>query len=260
LRKFTYSPANNKYTCWKEKCYSEFKRKKGLGVYDLQECPYCHTKVNNPEIDIEIDFDGCSKKALIEAFDIVLKSADLLKYGFDWVNDEKFESWFRKLSPKSRGEIYKYHYFNGKTIKKFIDYFNNNISEKKLMWKQMFERLPKKEKISFLNELENRQKYWSITSEILNKPKYDWSKFECKLKNTAGGSDLVHFMQSGWHELGIQVQDICKTNSEHGTLCPCLRASSTTSAYKCFWRYLENNQLPPDGYVPQKMLSEHQKI
>ena len=201
--------------------------------------------VVNEKRDIILNFEIMSKKQRIKAFNLILRSIDLFQNGFDWVDGEKFENYFNKLTNEKQKEIYDTVYFDINE-RKFIDYFYENIEDRITCWKLMFERLNKSNQVDFLENEEEDYKLYSKTLEIIN-AKYDWNNFQCNLLNREETTKL-RMIKETWNELGTQVYD-CRL--DNGSLCPCLRECSVSATmYKCFEDYLKNHELSPNSYIP----------
>lgn len=192
---------------------------------------------------METSFKRMSRSQRIEAFNVILKSIKLLDNGFDWVDGEKFEDYFNRLTKSKKKEICEI-VKHDISYEPFIEYFYNNIEDRINCWKLMFERLSKSDQINLL-ENEEDFKIYSNTLRVTSN-KYDWSEFQCNLLNRKEFSKLK-MVKECWNELGTQVYD-CRLDS--GELCPCLReCSNSATMYKCFESYLRSNGLSPNDNI-----------
>ncbi|WP_372011380.1 hypothetical protein NBRC13296_12525 [Paenibacillus chitinolyticus] len=190
----------------------------------------------------------------MEAFEAVIASVECMRYGFDYVNDESILCLFNELSHYHRKKIGASFDIEGNvTSRKFRDTFNDAYEDQAMrldMWKEVFVRLNRFQKEIFLKE---NEAYYQEGARYLLSENYDWSSFQCVLKEEGKTSQLQQ-IQRNWSELGVQVYDCASNNN--GNLCPCLRAASDTTAYKCFRNYLQSSGKDPYGKVPDVFLRE----
>lgn len=191
-------------------------------------------------------FTKMTAEERLEAFEIIVQSIHLVRWGFDYVNDEMFVDWYSKLGNKNKSKIYEE--FNIAKRQKIMDYFNDHQDYRIDLWRSVFQLLNKVNQIEFL---EGQCVYYTKAKEILDREKFEWSTFTCPLED-AGETSKLHNIKRLWNELGMQVYG-CR--DEKGALCPCLRECCDSAAsYKCFRDYLQNRNLSPYGNVPMTML------
>ncbi|MFD0587677.1 hypothetical protein ACFQZE_06655 [Paenibacillus sp. GCM10027627] len=197
----------------------------------------------------KVDFDKMNNKELVEAFEVVLESIEHLQWGFDYVDDERYESLLERISSYKRRIIGKYFDIDGYiTVKRLHNLFLEDEGMRIEMWRVLFKNLDRFEKGLLL---EDNEQYYLSTLPYLQRDKYDWDKFMCSLVENNQLSQL-RMIQSNWNEYGTQVYG-CST-SNNGRVCPCLRQAHDTTAHRCFKHYLETNKKSPDDTVPAKLL------
>lgn len=198
-----------------------------------------------------IMFEHMTVQELNEAFEVVLKSPEYLRWGFDYVDDEAFEELICKLSTYHRKQIgIIFDLQSNVTIKRLRDLFVEDAALRVALWREAFKRL---DRISKELVLEDNLRYYIETISFIERDKYDWTKFYCTLEKEGQNAKLQQ-IKTGWNEFGTQVYG-CSTNN-NGGICLCLRQSSNSTGYRCFKDYLENNGKSPYDKVPTAMLYE----
>ncbi|GMX64507.1 hypothetical protein Elgi_37760 [Paenibacillus elgii] len=194
-------------------------------------------------------FEDMTNQELIKAFEIVLESPNHLRWGFDYVDNEAFRYLVEKISTYHRKQLGTIFGIDGNvTVKKLFDLFTDDDGLRIGMWRELFKRLDREDKITILQD---NERYYLETLPYIEREEYDWSEFSCVLENEGQYSQLRQ-IKSGWNELGMQVYG-CSSN-DNGKMCPCLRHASDTTAYKCFRDYLEENNKTPYDKIPLKLL------
>lgn len=240
MEKIEHYFGTDKYRCWE--CMEDFKS--NTKYSDLEECPLCHAKIEK-ESDMSVNFEKISKDKIVEMFDVIYQSDDIIQRGFDKLNGELLIEWFHDLSPAKRKKIYAF--FDSRNIKTIYDFINEHWQDdRNILWKETFRQLSKKKQIKII---ETYFRYYERTKAILD-DKYDWDDFTCILEEKGERSQLQQ-IKNNWCELGVQVYD-CAINYG-GRMCQCLRHANDTTAYKCFRDYLQKKELNPDGVVPISM-------
>ncbi len=211
---------------------------------------YDESNLNASDIFIKMN-----KPARLKALQVILDSCEVMRLGFDIVDNEKFRDYFKKLPKSKRDKFFERHYYYSDDIYEFVDIVYCGLNpeteectgkttyERKALWLDLFPLFPKRVQLQFL---EDNEAFYAKTLAIKNNT-YDWSNFECTDR------DRFPLVSNMWCELGTQIYDCRQAN---GRLCPCLRESSTTSAWKCFRPHLQKSGLPPTGHIPLDKLSE----